>query len=136
MLFCIPLCLLTVNWLVADNMPSTVKDFEIPLFLSGIELPLIGKYLVHAWVDNSLVTEKAGKLDNVGDPMHLWDQQIVHVLDVLIRVIKNDLRKLLFRRHCGGLMRSLCFPEPLPWAGLGFAAHGKKTGVEEDRGSD
>ena len=72
----------------------------------GVDLPLIGKYLVHSWVDNSLITEKAGKSDDAGVPMHLWDQRIVQVLDIPIPVI-NTIRKWLFTRYCRGLMRSL-----------------------------
>jgi hypothetical protein len=72
----------------------------------GVDLPLIGKYLVHSWVDNALVTKKAGKSDDAGVPTHLWDQRIAQVLDVPVPVI-DTMRKWLFKRYCRGLMRSL-----------------------------
>ncbi len=37
----------------------------------GVMLPLIGKYLVHSWVDATPVTGKAGKVDNAGAPTQL-----------------------------------------------------------------
>jgi hypothetical protein len=73
----------------------------------GVRLPLIGKYLVHSWVDATLVTEKAGKADNAGVPTQLWDQRITLVLAVPVRIL-NIVRKALFRRYCRNLMRSLC----------------------------
>ena len=72
----------------------------------GVDLPLIGKYLVHSWVDNALVTEKAGKSDDAGVPTHLWDQRIAQVLEVPVPVI-STMRNWLFKRYCRGLMRSL-----------------------------
>jgi hypothetical protein len=73
----------------------------------GVMLPLIGKYLVHSWVDATLVTEKAGKADNAGVPTQLWDQRITLVLAVPVRIL-NIVRKALFRRYCQNLVRSLC----------------------------
>jgi hypothetical protein len=111
-----------IRKLVADNRPSTVEDFEVPLSLSnkfGVELPLIGKYLVHTWIYNSLVTEKVGKLDGAGVPMHLWDQQIMQVFDVLIPVI-NTMRKWLFKHDCRGLMGSLSAFFSLCYGGTGL----------------
>jgi hypothetical protein len=67
---------------------------------------LIGKYLPHSWVDDSLITEKAGKADDAGVPIHLWDQRISLVLDVPLLVIET-MRKWMFKRYCRGLMRSL-----------------------------
>jgi hypothetical protein len=72
----------------------------------GVDLPLIGKFLVHSWVDNALITEKVGKSDHAGVPTHLWDQWIVQDLNIPIRVL-NTMRKWLFKRYCRGLMQSL-----------------------------
>jgi hypothetical protein len=86
---------------VAEGVPT-------PLIADcGVNLPLIGKCLVHSWVDNALITEKAGKSDGAGVPTtHLWDQWIVQVLDIPIWVL-NTMRKWLFNRYCRGLMRLL-----------------------------
>ena len=72
----------------------------------GVMLPLIGKYLVHSWVDATLVTEKAGKADNAGVPTQLWDQRITLVLAVPVRIL-NIVQKSLLRSYCHNLMRSL-----------------------------
>jgi hypothetical protein len=53
----------------------------------GVMLPLIGKYLVHSWVDATLVTEKAGKADNAGVPTQLWDQGATLVLVVPVCIL-------------------------------------------------
>jgi hypothetical protein len=72
----------------------------------GVMLPLIGKYLVHSWVNAALVTEKAGKADNAGAPTQLWDQRVTLVLAVPVRIL-NIVRKALFWCYCGNLMCSL-----------------------------
>jgi hypothetical protein len=72
----------------------------------GVDLPLIGKFLVHSWVYNALITEKAGKSDDADVPTHLWDQRIVQVLNIPIWVL-NTMRKWLFKRYCQGFMQSL-----------------------------
>jgi hypothetical protein len=81
-------------------IPSMAPDL-------GVMLPLIGKYLVHSWVDARLVTGKANKADNAGVPTQLWDQRVALVLAVPVRIL-NIVRKALFRRYCRNLMRSLC----------------------------
>jgi hypothetical protein len=46
----------------ADAVEALYKDIEIGVILAeefGVKLPLIGKYLVHSWVDNLFVTERA-----------------------------------------------------------------------------
>jgi hypothetical protein len=56
----------------AGSLSSVVAPSMAPDL--GFMLPLIGKYLVHSWVDYStLVTEKAGKADNaiIGVPTQL-----------------------------------------------------------------
>jgi hypothetical protein len=82
----------------SNVVPSLAPDL-------GVMLPLIGKYLVHSWVDATLATEKAGKADNAGVPTQLWDQRVTLVLGVLVRIL-NIVR--VFRQYCRNLMRSLC----------------------------
>jgi hypothetical protein len=91
------------------DAPSNALVSHLPLTLgddSGVTLPLIGRFLPHSWVDVSLITEKAGKADDAGVPIHLWDQRISLVLEVPLSVIAT-MRKWLFKRYCRGLMRSL-----------------------------
>jgi hypothetical protein len=100
----------------------------------GVDLPLIGKFLVHSWVYNALITEKAGKSDDADVPTHLWDQRIVQVLNIPIQVL-NTMRKWLFKRYCRGVDAVVgSFSESLPWERLGFEALGFAPGVVLDQG--
>jgi hypothetical protein len=38
-------------------------------------LPLIREFLLHSWVDSTLVSDKAAKRDDAGVPIRLWDQR-------------------------------------------------------------
>ncbi len=101
----------TLPYLRQDNecyaATAVAEGVLTPLIADcGVNLPLIGNFLVHSWVDNALITKKAGKSDDAGVPTHLWDQRIVQVLDSPIQVL-NTMRKWLFNRYCRGLMRSL-----------------------------
>lgn len=101
----------TLPYLRQDNecyaATAVAEGVLTPLIADcGVNLPLIGNFLVHSWVDNALITKKAGKSDDAGVPTHLWDQRIVQVLDIPIQVL-NTMRKWLFNRYCRGLMRSL-----------------------------
>jgi hypothetical protein len=97
-------------------------DIKIPVTLVEgfvVKLPLISKYLIQSWVDNSLVMEKAGKLDDAEVPTHPWAQRIAKVLDVPIPVI-NTVRKWLFKCYYCGLLSSLsaflCLCHGSDWA--------------------
>lgn len=83
-------CCLRLSWTKlwpfigeADEVEDLHKlvDIEISVTLVqgfGVKLPLISKYLVHSWVDTSLVMESAGKLDDTEVPTrYLWDQGIL-----------------------------------------------------------
>ncbi len=72
----------------------------------GVDLPLIGNYLAHSWVDNTLAAKKAGKLDDAGIPTHIWDQPIVQVLDLSILVINTMWKRLFKCYYYHGLMLS------------------------------
>ena len=71
-------------------------------------LPRLQKFLSHAWIDSSLVTEKAVKHEDASPPTHLWDQRCLLVLPHLapaLSILRTELMirtaYQLFKEFCG-----------------------------------
>jgi len=63
----------------------------------GVQLDTINKFLVHSWIDPSLVSEKAVKADDAGVATEMWDQRISLVLSVAVDAM-NKIRTMILRR--------------------------------------
>ena len=78
-------------------------------------LPLLGRWLPHSWVDDSLITDKGAKADGADIPSHLWDLRIRTLFDSPSSSLAV-LRRWLFRVACRRLFKSfIASLDPALW---------------------
>eukprot|EP00980_Cylindrotheca_fusiformis_P005545 scaffold1173_cov84-Cylindrotheca_fusiformis.AAC.3 len=68
-------------------------------------LPRLQRWLSHDWIDRSLLTPKAAKVDGADLPTHLWDQRISLLFPCPTAALTR-LRSFLFSVACRSLFRS------------------------------
>ena len=85
-------------------LPSLILPFLDP---RGTWLPSLQAWLPPTWIDSSLVTEKAVKVDDSNIPTHLWDLRISLVLHSPISLV-DRLRTFMHSIACRRVCRSLC----------------------------
>ena len=73
----------------------------------GTWLPALNVWLPPTWIDDSLVTEKAVKVDDSDIPTHLWDLRISLVLQSPTLLL-DRLRDFMHRVACRRVFRSFC----------------------------
>ena len=73
----------------------------------GTWLPALNAWLPPTWIDDSLVTEKAVKVDDSDIPTHLWDLRISLVLQSPTLLL-DRLRDFMHRVACRRVFRSFC----------------------------
>ena len=72
----------------------------------GTWLPTLNAWLPPSWIDETLVTEKAVKVDDSDVPTHLWDLRISLVLQSPTLLL-DRLRDFMHRVACRRVFRSL-----------------------------
>lgn len=73
----------------------------------GVWLPSLNVWLLHDWMDVSLLTAKAAKADNSGIPVHLWNQWVSLALQTPSCTLPT-IQNCMFGWTCRRVVTSFC----------------------------
>jgi hypothetical protein len=91
-----------------DRTPSAspLRSQAVVPELNRSWLPHLGRYLSHAWIDLTLVTSLAAKVDKASVPSHLWDNRLELLYPGSTGVLPR-LRSRLLIRSCRRLLTEI-----------------------------